>query len=340
MSGQAPTNSSNNGNEPTPPNSHHMARPSMGQLDSLSSGPNGIKTDDSHLSQYPGQTQYASQPNHLMMAAMGGTPGISEDDSEPPTQEKATERKPGRRKINIEFIDDKSRRHITFSKRKAGIMKKAYELSALTGTQVLLLVASETGHVYTFATPKLQPLITKPEGKNLIQTCLNAPDIPQIPSQNHQPPANTPRRAQQTFAESPYPEQEISSNMGSYGSASGAVGYMPHQSPQIRYQAPNSAASTPMNRYASQPESSQGMPPQPQHMYGYSHPGGSSYASQGLEPEYNMMGTQYGPSTGWNSNSGSNQHMAHMHPQHQQGQMGKMTTESQLQQLGNTSLPS
>jgi hypothetical protein len=39
-----------------------------------------------------------------------------------------------------------------------------------------LLVASETGHVYTFATPKLQPLITKPEGKNLIQACLNAPD--------------------------------------------------------------------------------------------------------------------------------------------------------------------
>eukprot|EP00163_Fabomonas_tropica_P015168 TRINITY_DN2771_c0_g1_i10.p1 TRINITY_DN2771_c0_g1~~TRINITY_DN2771_c0_g1_i10.p1 ORF type:complete len:289 (+),score=79.47 TRINITY_DN2771_c0_g1_i10:360-1226(+) len=89
-----------------------------------------------------------------------------------------TERKAGRRKINIEYIEDKSRRHITFSKRKAGIMKKAYELSTLTGTQVLLLVASETGHVYTFATPKLQPLITKPEGKNLIQACLNVPDIP------------------------------------------------------------------------------------------------------------------------------------------------------------------
>lgn len=44
---------------------------------------------------------------------------------------------------------------------------------------MLLLVASETGHVYTFATPKLQPLITKPEGKNLIQACLNAPDPPQ-----------------------------------------------------------------------------------------------------------------------------------------------------------------
>ncbi|KAL2149909.1 hypothetical protein VTH82DRAFT_7585 [Thermothelomyces myriococcoides] len=83
-----------------------------------------------------------------------------------------------RRKIEIKFISDKSRRHITFSKRKAGIMKKAYELSVLTGTQVLLLVVSETGLVYTFTTPKLQPLVTKAEGKNLIQACLNAPEPP------------------------------------------------------------------------------------------------------------------------------------------------------------------
>ncbi|KAK6537752.1 transcription factor of the MADS box, variant 2 [Orbilia ellipsospora] len=90
--------------------------------------------------------------------------------------------KPGRerRKIEIKFIQDKSRRHITFSKRKAGIMKKAYELSVLTGTQVLLLVVSETGLVYTFTTPKLQPLVTRAEGKNLIQACLNAPE-PNIP---------------------------------------------------------------------------------------------------------------------------------------------------------------
>mmetsp|Transcript_66141 Transcript_66141/g.99734 ORF Transcript_66141/g.99734 Transcript_66141/m.99734 type:complete len:157 (+) Transcript_66141:18-488(+) len=82
----------------------------------------------------------------------------------------------GRRKIKIEFIPDKSRRQITFSKRKAGLMKKAYELTTLTGTQALLLVASETGHVYTFATPKLQPFVTLPDGKNLIQSCLNAPE--------------------------------------------------------------------------------------------------------------------------------------------------------------------
>lgn len=43
---------------------------------------------------------------------------------------------------------------------------------------MLLLVASETGHVYTFATRKLQPMITSETGKALIQTCLNSPDSP------------------------------------------------------------------------------------------------------------------------------------------------------------------
>lgn len=84
----------------------------------------------------------------------------------------------GRVKIKMEFINNKLRRYTTFSKRKTGIMKKAYELSTLTGTQVMLLVASETGHVYTFATRKLQPMITSESGKALIQTCLNSPDIP------------------------------------------------------------------------------------------------------------------------------------------------------------------
>lgn len=35
---------------------------------------------------------------------------------------------------------------------------------------MMLLVASETGHVYTFATKKLQPIITSDAGKALIQT--------------------------------------------------------------------------------------------------------------------------------------------------------------------------
>lgn len=82
----------------------------------------------------------------------------------------------GRVKIKMEYIGNKLRRYTTFSKRKTGIMKKAHELSTLTGTQVMLLVASETGHVYAFATNKLRPMIAGEPGKALIQRCLNAPD--------------------------------------------------------------------------------------------------------------------------------------------------------------------
>jgi hypothetical protein len=108
----------------------------------------------------------------------------------------------GRRRIDIKFIENKSRRQVTFSRRKRGLMKKvhitlrhiqlvrsatfsrgsprlrlqAYELTTLTGTQALVLIASETGHVYTFATPKLQPVVTLREGKEIIQSCLNAPE--------------------------------------------------------------------------------------------------------------------------------------------------------------------
>ncbi|CEI86495.1 Putative MADS-box transcription factor, other eukaryote [Rhizopus microsporus] len=121
------------------------------------------------------QQQQLPQLGQVIMdnGQLDNTEDLDEDDDE---DEKKPAKRSGRRKIKIEYIEDKTRRHITFSKRKAGIMKKAYELSTLTGTQVLLLVVSETGLVYTFTTPKLQPLVTKPEGKNLIQSCLNAPD--------------------------------------------------------------------------------------------------------------------------------------------------------------------
>ena len=54
--------------------------------------------------------------------AAGWQPGVSGVDGQ--YGGKGGPKKLGRRKINIEFIEDKSRRHITFSKRKAGIMKK------------------------------------------------------------------------------------------------------------------------------------------------------------------------------------------------------------------------
>ncbi|KAJ1651086.1 transcription factor of the MADS box [Dispira simplex] len=163
--------------------------PPMGsQMGGLSSTSNGSHVDGGHP--HP-------PPHHLdnSTASRGVKRDHTEDGEDDSDNESATrnEKRAGRRKIKIEYIDDKSRRHITFSKRKAGIMKKAYELSTLTGTQVLLLVVSETGLVYTFTTPKLQPLVTKPEGKSLIQSCLNAPD--QSPVNDNVPASHTSQQA-------------------------------------------------------------------------------------------------------------------------------------------------
>jgi pheromone receptor transcription factor len=144
-----------------------------------------ITDHDSHVS--PSHDDQAVSNSHGALAA-DPSRGVKRQRQSNADDDDDDDDKGGRerRKIEIKFIQDKSRRHITFSKRKAGIMKKvppsayrlafprslrpqAYELSVLTGTQVLLLVVSETGLVYTFTTPKLQPLVTKSEGKNLIQ---------------------------------------------------------------------------------------------------------------------------------------------------------------------------
>lgn len=79
-----------------------------------------------------------------------------------------------RRQIKIEYIQDKSRRNITFGKRKNGIFKKANEISILTGCEVMLIVApKDSDHkAYTFATPKLQPMVTESAGETYIQNCL------------------------------------------------------------------------------------------------------------------------------------------------------------------------
>uniref|UniRef100_A0A1I8GU23 MADS-box domain-containing protein n=1 Tax=Macrostomum lignano TaxID=282301 RepID=A0A1I8GU23_9PLAT len=93
---------------------------------------------------------------------------------QPPPKKKSR----GKQKIKIEFIQDKNRRFTTFSKRKTGLMKKAYELASLTGAHVLLLVASETGHVYTYTTEKLNNMVQSNNGKALIQACLSSEKSP------------------------------------------------------------------------------------------------------------------------------------------------------------------
>jgi hypothetical protein len=74
--------------------------------------------------------------------------GLDDDDSD--DGDSKPEKRTGRRKIKIEFIEDKSRRHITFSKRKAGIMKKV-----CNSFQTFLLLYNKNIAMFTRLTNKL-----------------------------------------------------------------------------------------------------------------------------------------------------------------------------------------
>jgi len=82
----------------------------------------------------------------------------------------------GKRNTEIALIQDKQKRGITFSKRRAGLMKKVHELNGLTGSEAMVLVVSEGGEVHAFTTPKMQAFVVQSAGRELIQRCLNAPE--------------------------------------------------------------------------------------------------------------------------------------------------------------------
>ena len=50
--------------------------------------------------------------------------------------------------------------------------------------QILLIVASETGNVYTYSTENFEPILTSQPGRNLIRTCLRTEQESQSMPQN------------------------------------------------------------------------------------------------------------------------------------------------------------
>lgn len=91
--------------------------------------------------------------------------------------------KDGRGPVSLKFIEGKTRRGVTFSKRKKGLMKKAYELSVLTGSEILVLVASEGGNVFTFSTDRFKKIIENHQ--NLIKECLQDSPFIANDKENH-----------------------------------------------------------------------------------------------------------------------------------------------------------
>ena len=74
-----------------------------------------------------------------------------------------------RGKTELKRIENATSRQVTFSKRRNGLLKKAYELSVLCDAEVGLIVFSPRGKLYEFASaarcvrpPSLPPLACHP----------------------------------------------------------------------------------------------------------------------------------------------------------------------------------
>ncbi|WVQ78571.1 hypothetical protein IAT38_000657 [Cryptococcus sp. DSM 104549] len=67
----------------------------------------------------------------------------------------------GRKKIEIRPLTDERNRNVTFLKRKAGLMKKAWELSVLCAADVSLLIFSASGKAYEFSSKELDAEIDR-----------------------------------------------------------------------------------------------------------------------------------------------------------------------------------
>nr|ODN87816.1 hypothetical protein L203_03017 [Cryptococcus depauperatus CBS 7841] len=67
----------------------------------------------------------------------------------------------GRKKIEIRPLTDERNRNVTFLKRKAGLMKKAWELSVLCAADVSILIFSNTGKAYEFSSKGLDSEIER-----------------------------------------------------------------------------------------------------------------------------------------------------------------------------------
>ncbi|XP_076900311.1 agamous-like MADS-box protein AGL29 [Bidens hawaiensis] len=67
----------------------------------------------------------------------------------------------GRKKIEIKKIEELNSRQVTFSKRRAGLFKKASELCILTGARIAILVNSPGGRFFAFGHPKADTIIDR-----------------------------------------------------------------------------------------------------------------------------------------------------------------------------------
>ncbi|KAG4919060.1 hypothetical protein JHK85_057341 [Glycine max] len=67
----------------------------------------------------------------------------------------------GRGKVVLERIQNKINRQVTFSKRRNGLLKKAFELSVLCDAEIALIIFSSRGKLFQYSSTDINRIIDK-----------------------------------------------------------------------------------------------------------------------------------------------------------------------------------
>ncbi|XP_019192458.1 PREDICTED: MADS-box protein AGL42-like isoform X5 [Ipomoea nil] len=66
-----------------------------------------------------------------------------------------------RGKVEMKRIENATSRQVSFSKRRVGLRKKAYELSVLCDVEVALIIFSQKGKLYEFSSSNIRQIIQR-----------------------------------------------------------------------------------------------------------------------------------------------------------------------------------
>uniref|UniRef100_A0A8C1NM73 Myocyte enhancer factor 2ca n=1 Tax=Cyprinus carpio TaxID=7962 RepID=A0A8C1NM73_CYPCA len=99
----------------------------------------------------------------------------------------------GRKKIQIARIMDERNRQVTFTKRKFGLMKKAYELSVLCDCEIALIIFNSTNKLFQYASTDMDKVLLKyTEYNEPHESRTNSDIVEAIPQSNYDMPISIP----------------------------------------------------------------------------------------------------------------------------------------------------
>uniref|UniRef100_A0A8C9RJU7 Myocyte enhancer factor 2ca n=1 Tax=Scleropages formosus TaxID=113540 RepID=A0A8C9RJU7_SCLFO len=99
----------------------------------------------------------------------------------------------GRKKIQIARIMDERNRQVTFTKRKFGLMKKAYELSVLCDCEIALIIFNSTNKLFQYASTDMDKVLLKyTEYNEPHESRTNSDIVEVIPPSSYDMPVSVP----------------------------------------------------------------------------------------------------------------------------------------------------